>query len=117
MNTDQWRVSISMLVALTIVADPALAQPKAGEKTPLPGVERKAVDKASPKLMTGKVTHVDAAARTFTVTAKGKPVTFSAAKVKSLPKLDEIVDITYTDTGGPGPLEAINLNSSRSNIY
>ena len=117
MNTEQWRTSVSMLIALTIVAGPALAQPKAGEKTLLPGVERKTVDKASPKLMTGKVTRVDAAARTFTVTAKGKPVTFSAAKVTSLPKVDEIVDITYTDTGGGGPLEAINLNSSKSNIY
>ena len=117
MNSSQWRAPLVAFLALVVVAGPALAQPKAGEKTLLPGAERKAVDKASPKLMTGKVTQVDPAARTFTVTAKGKPVTFSAAKVKSLPKVDEIVDITYTDTGGTGPLEAVNLNSSKSNIY
>ena len=117
MNASQWRAPLVAALTLAIVAGPALAQPKAGEKTLLPGVERKTVDKASPQLMTGKVTRVDDAAKTFTVTAKGKSVTFGAAKVRSLPKIGEIVDITYTDTGGTGPLEATNLNSSKSNAY
>lgn len=74
--------------------------------------------KASPKLLTGKVTEVNNQAKTFTVMAKGKTVVFSAAKLGKLPTVGEIVDITYTDSGTPsGPLESINLNSSRSNIY
>lgn len=66
--------------------------------------------------MTGKVTQVNEKAKTFTVMAKGKEVPVNAAKLKSLPKVGEIIDITYTETGG-GPLEATNLNSSKSNVY
>ena len=117
MNSHLWRTSTLTLLALTVLAGPVLAQPKAGEKAQPTAVERKAVDKASPQLMTGKVTRVDGAGKTFTVTAKGKQVTFNAARVKSLPKVGEIIDITYTETGGGGPLEAINLNSSKSNVY
>jgi hypothetical protein len=75
-----------------------------------------AADKASPKLLTGKVTEVNNQAKTFTVMAKGKAVVFSAAKLSKLPTVGEIVDITYTQTTPGGPLEAINLNSSRSNV-
>ena len=117
MNSARWCAPLAAFLTLATIAGPALAQPKSGEKTLTPGVGRKTVDKASPKLMTGKVTHVDAGAKTFTVTAKGQQVTFNAAGVKSLPKVGEIIDITYTDGGGGGPLEATNLNSSRSNIY
>lgn len=78
--------------------------------------ERVAADKASPKLMTGKVTEVNNQAKTFTVMAKGKAVVFSAAKLSKLPTVGEIIDITYTETPD-GPMESINLNSSRSNIY
>ena len=78
--------------------------------------DRVAADQATPKQMTGKVTAVNNQAKTFTVMAKGKAVVFSAAKLSKLPTVGEIVDITYTETPG-GPLESINLNSSRSNIY
>lgn len=78
--------------------------------------DRVAVDKASPKLLTGKVTEVNNQAKTFTVMAKGKAVVFSASKLSKLPTVGEVIDITYTETPG-GPMESINLNSSRSNIY
>ena len=78
--------------------------------------DRLAADIAAAKQMTGKVTGVDIQAKTFTVMAKGKSVVFSAAKLNKLPTVGEMVDISYTETPG-GPMEAINLNSSRSNIY
>ena len=77
--------------------------------------EMKTIDKASPKLITGKVMSVDPKAKTFTILSKGKEITFNASKLKTLPKTGEVIDVTYTDTGGP--MEATNLNSSRSNIY
>lgn len=72
--------------------------------------------KPTKEQMTGKVTEVNNQAKTFTVMAKSKTVVFSAAKLSKLPTVGEIVDITYTQTPG-GPMESINLNSSRSNIY
>jgi hypothetical protein len=63
-----------------------------------------------------KVTEVNNQAKTFTVMTKGKAVVFSAAKLSKLPTVGESVDITYTQTTPGGPLEAINLNSSRSNV-
>jgi hypothetical protein len=106
------------------LADRGIAQQKAEDKsqagaaTQQPAAsERRSLDKASPILMlTGKVTQVDPAARTFTVAAKGKLVTFRGGNLKSLPKPGDVVDIRYADTPG-GPAEAINLNSSKSNAY
>lgn len=66
--------------------------------------------------ITGKVTQVNEMAKTFTVMSKGQAVTVSAAKLPVLPKVGEIIDITYTQTPG-GPMEAVKLNSSKSNIY
>ena len=86
-------------------------------KQPATG-EKKAVDKASPKLMTGKVLQVNAQAKTFTVITAidegGKQFTFNAGKV-TLPKRGDIIDITYTEPPGGGPLYTENHNSSRSN--
>ena len=73
--------------------------------------------KPTKEQMTGKVMEVNNQAKTFTVTAKGKAVVFSGANLAKLPKVGEVVDITYTETPGGGPLNSINLNSSRSNIY
>jgi hypothetical protein len=78
------------------------------------------IDKSTPILMrqmTGKVTKVDASAKTFTVLAKGKEVTFKASKLPTLPKVGEIVDLTFVDDGGAGPMEAASFNSSKSNVY
>ena len=65
--------------------------------------------------VTGKVTQVDEGAKTFTVMAKGKPFTFDASELKALPKVGEIIDITYTRSPD-GRWKSINLNSS-GNIY
>ena len=65
--------------------------------------------------MTGKVTQVNEKANTFTVIAKGKPFTFGSKLLKVRPMVGAIIDITYTENPG-GPMEATNLNSSRSNI-
>jgi hypothetical protein len=73
--------------------------------------------KPTKEQMTGKVIEVNKQAKTFTVTAKGKAVVLSGANLARLPKVGEVVDITYTETPGGGPLNSINLNSSRSNIY
>lgn len=112
------------LVSLAAFSDFAVAQQKDTQKSPPTSIETKqplAAAKnsahATEKLMTGKVTEVNNQAKTFTVMAKGKAVVFSAAKLSKLPTVGEIVDITYTETPGGGPLESINLNSSRSNIY
>ena len=65
--------------------------------------------------MTGKVTRVNEKANTFTVMAKDKPFTFGSKSLRVRPMVGEIVDVTYTGNPG-GPMEATNLNSSRSNI-
>lgn len=80
------------LVALAVFAGLGVAQQKAEEM--------KAVDKASPKVMTGKVIKDNQASKTFTVMAKGQMVTFNAAKLKALHKVGEIIDITYTENPG-----------------
>lgn len=66
--------------------------------------------------MTGKVIRDNQSGKTFTVMAEGKEVTFSAAKLKALPKVGEIIDITYTATPG-GPMEATTINTTKSNTF
>jgi hypothetical protein len=73
--------------------------------------------KPTKEQMTAKVMEVNNQAKTFTVTAKGKTIVFSGANLPKLPKVGEVVEITYTETPGGGPLNSINLNSSRSNSY
>ena len=81
------------------------------------GSEREENDKATPKLMTGKVTAVNNKAKTFTVLTKGKAVDVSGAKLKTLPNVGEIVDITYTETLGGGLVGATTVNNSKSNHF
>ena len=76
-----------------------------------------ATSTAAPMRMTAKVTAVSTSDKTFAVISKGKNFVFSAAKLNKLPAVGEIVDISYTENPGGGPLESINLNSSRSNVY
>jgi hypothetical protein len=73
--------------------------------------DRVATGKASAKLLKGKVTEVNNQAKTFTVA-----VVFSAAKLSMLPTVGEIIDITYIETPGGGPMEASNLDFSKSNV-
>lgn len=108
MQTSRWLGMVLALSILGVSAGQAAAQGKTDEK--------RAVDKASPNLMKScKVTRVDATAKTFTVVSEGKEFTFSGAKLQSLPTVGQVLDISYTRTGG-GPLEAANLNLSKSNI-
>ena len=76
------------------------------------------IDPKGLKLMTGKVTQVNPTAKTFTVMAKGKSVTFIAQAPGELTllKVGQILDITYTQTPG-GPMKAITTNTSKSNNY
>ena len=62
--------------------------------------------------MTGKVVRVNEKDKTFTV-----EVTLSAKTLLTLPEVGKIYDITFTQTTPGGPLEAVKLNSSKSNIY
>jgi hypothetical protein len=64
--------------------------------------------------MTGKVIRLSGS--TFAVLSGGKEVTLSAAKLKALPKVGQILDVTYTQTPG-GPLEATTVTTSKSNSY
>jgi hypothetical protein len=73
--------------------------------------------KPTKEQMTGKVTEVNSRAKTFTVTAKGNTVVFSGANLSTLPKVGQVVDITYTQAPGGGPLTSITFNESRSNVY
>jgi hypothetical protein len=51
-----------------------------------PALEQKKMDKSSPKLMTGKVTKVDAKAKSFTIVAKGIEYRFAFQKLTGAPK-------------------------------
>jgi hypothetical protein len=100
------------LIVLAAVPSLSVAQ-KAAEKKPTVG--EKHIDKPSPKLMTGKITQVNEQEKTFTIVAKGKEYKFTFQKIEFPYKVGEIIDVTYTENPG-GPMEATNLNSSRSNI-
>jgi hypothetical protein len=110
----RWLTFTLTLTVLMAFTNLGAAQQKAEERIKL---DRFAplgrVDKA-PKLMTGTVTQVNPTANTFTVMAKGKAVTFAAAKLKALPNVGEILDITYTETPG-GSMEATTVKGSKSN--
>lgn len=72
--------------------------------------DRLALDNVAPRLLQGKVAEVDSQARIFAVA-----VVFSAAKLSALPTVGEIVDITYTQTPGGGPMEVTTIKGSKSN--
>jgi hypothetical protein len=106
-------------LALTIAALAVLGAASATAQQPpggKPAVEAKSIDKASPKKITGKVTHVDDKSRSFTVTANGREQRFSLGAAATMPKAGDVVDVTYT-VGSDGAMMAINLNSSKSNAY
>jgi hypothetical protein len=102
-------------MVLTLAMLGASTGPAAAQSS---GADKRAIDKATPNLMKAcKVTKVDAAAKTFTVLQSngGKEVTFNGAELTALPTVGQIVDISYTQTGG-GLRKAANLNFSKSNI-
>jgi len=65
-----------------------------------PATGEKVVDKGSPNLvtgkLTGKVTEADPKARVLTVMTQGRAITFSAARLSKLPKIGEMVDVSFT---------------------
>jgi hypothetical protein len=73
--------------------------------------------KPTKEQMTGKVMDVNNQTKTFTVTVKGKAVVFSGANLAKLPRVGDVVDITYTETPGGGPLTSVDLKTSRSTNY
>jgi hypothetical protein len=128
----RWLTFTLMLTVLMTFTKLAAEQKAANPKSPATGPTqysqdslRKGVPPTTPppppprpfdpkghKLMTGKVTQVNPTAKTFTVMAKGQAVTFTAANL-TLPKVGEILDITYTQTPG-GPMEATTTKSTKS---
>lgn len=114
-NRNAWALTLSLcfgIISYSTFSVQAADAPKADEK-------RKFQTLSNASKITGKVTQVDAAKKTFTIVDKGQPHPFSAAGLKALPKVGEVVDVEYTDTGTGGPpvAKSINLNSSRSNVY
>lgn len=85
-------------------------------KNPGGGLAARSSGHATETVMTGKVTQVNAKAQRFKVEIDGKTVTFSSAKLKApLPRVGEILDITYTQGAFGHPLEAAKIKA-HSNI-
>jgi hypothetical protein len=107
MQTRRWLV---MVLSLTVLA--TSVGPVAAQSTNAP---KRTIDKTSPILMQAcRVTKVDDRSRTFTVERDGKEYTFSGTRLRYLPAVGQVLDVSYTQTGGGGLLEATNVNS-RSN--
>ncbi len=99
---------VAALLATSAMLAPAMAQ-KTTPKTDATTVQ-------SSKSNGDAVTRVDAKARTFTTTTReGKQRTYIVAKGKPLPKVGKRYDITYIESPGGGPLQAITVNGSKSN--
>ena len=107
MQTRRWfRMALTLAILATSVGSAVAQSTNAPKRT---------IDKASPILMQGcRVTKVDDRTRTFTVERDGKEYTFSGARLRYLPAVGQILDVSYTQTGSGGALEATNL-TSRSN--
>ena len=95
------------LVVLAFLPGLGAAQQQGVEKSQSTDVKRKqpatgerVADKASPNLvtgkLTGKVTEADPKAKVLTVMAHGRAITFSAATLTRLPKIGEMVDVSFT---------------------
>ena len=100
--------SAFMVLAVAFIASPILAD----KKTPVPSVNSINLNSSRSYRVAGTV--INQSGNTFTVMANGKQLTFSAAKLKDVPKVGETIDITYTQTPG-GPMEATTVKSSKSN--
>jgi hypothetical protein len=99
------------------LATATAAQPKALESKPpelIPGDSKKAQGLMSAPTLTGKVTEVNAAAKTFTLTAGGKATTFSGSALPTLPKVGDQIEVTYNSTIS-GEMRATTVKSSKSN--
>jgi hypothetical protein len=99
-------LTLSLLMVLTGLGT---AQPKAAPRGPL----EKPAQAVPSATMTGTVTAVDNIAKTFTVNANGKHVTFSAPNVP-LPRIGESVEV-ISQGGRGGMLLATTVKGSKSN--
>jgi len=108
MQTRRWLgMALTLAILATSVGQAAAQSTNAPKRT---------VDKASPILMQAcRVTKVDDRTKTFTVERDGKEYTFSGSRLRYLPTVGQVLDVTYSETGKGGPLEATNLNSSGRN--
>jgi hypothetical protein len=109
-------LGVVVLAAFTSLSAAQQQERKAWEKPAEKPTQGKLPFVGKQQLMTGKVTQVNPTTHTFTVMANGQMVTFNAAKLPALPKIGEIIDITYTQTPG-GPMQATTINNSKSNTY
>jgi hypothetical protein len=101
---------------------PKIVEPPRGAAGQQKGVEKppataeKAVGQAAPRPMTGeltgKVTGVDPAAKTFTVMVQGRAVTFSAARLSKVPTVGENIDMAFTENPGGPPMATSSTASS-----
>lgn len=97
------------LTLLMVFTGLATAQPKAAPRMPL----EKPSQTVPSATTTGMVTAVDNTAKTFTVDANGRHVTFSAPNIP-LPKIGESVEVT-SQGGRGGMLLATTVKGSKSN--
>ena len=74
------------------------------------------MEKVSPKIMTGKITHVDRNGQTFLIVSNGKRYRFSYGKIDRTYKVGQIVDVSYV-VNPNGEMEATDLNLSKSTTY
>ncbi len=112
MNIKLWLKLALTLMVLAAFTGLATAQPAPGE--------RKIQPRPAPAqlTLTGKVTAVNPGKHTFTVVAKGQPVTFSAPTGMALPAVGGVYDITYTPPQKPGEAAKVTtVNNSKSNTY
>jgi hypothetical protein len=108
--------TLAFVLSLALAAA-AAAQPKALESKPpelIPGDSQKAQGLMSAPIMTGKVTEVNASAKTFTLTAGGKATTFSGTALPALPRVGDVIEVTYNSTIS-GEMRATTVRSSKSN--
>lgn len=108
--------SLILGVALLIAFSGMPAAEPEGAKSTESNPSEQTMEKASPKLMTGKITQIDKDGKTFLIVSNGKQYRFSYGKIEWSYKVGQIVDVNYVVNPG-GQMEATNLNSSRSNRY
>jgi hypothetical protein len=124
---------VFMVLVAALIALPTFAAQKKPTVTPTPSAERGKPTKEQREMalggpdtaargkptkdqrqVTGKV--ISRSRHTFTVIANDKQITFSGAKLKALPNVGDIIEITYTQTPG-GPMEATTIHTTKSNTF
>jgi len=104
---------ILMLAVAMLATSAGLATAQTTDRSTASGTAGRG--KPTKEQLTGKVTEVNSQARTFTVLSKGKAVVFSGAEMSALPKVGQVVDVTYTRVTGGGLPISKTFNESRSN--